>query len=682
MIDFLLEIGFEEFPSSFLTKSATDLSKKITDLLKKERIFYRTIRTIYTSRRMGALLLGLERRQKPQIIEIPGPPKKFAYGKDGKPTEMLTGFMKSHKLTLREIKITKTKKGEYVVGRKEITGKETEEILYNEIPKLITSLEFPKTMVWNETKFKFPRPIRWLVALLDRRPLRFKIAGIEADRYTRPNFHFSFEPIRMEKPREYLIFLRHGGVVADPNERRKIIISQIKDLANKLKGEALYDEQMIEEINCSNEYPDVTSGTFDKKFLELPEEILITALKSHGNLIWIKDTNKFICVYSARRKAAQNVTNSYTRVLEARLYDALFYYQNDLKQGMDKMLEQTKEMVWLKGLGSIYNKAVRLSQFVEYFAGIPGLDMKVLKSAAILCKADLLSQMVREKEFTSLQGIMGYYYVKAQGEDESVAQTIKEHYYPRYVGDKLPQTKEGTVLSIADKIDNAVGAFLAGQRPSGSYDPLGVRRNGYAVVNLIDVNAFNIPIFGAVDHLLALYQKSLDNKVIYEFFNERLSRYLEDKGIRYDEINAVLTNNNGNVYDARLRCAALKDFRGKPEFTRLVIGQKRVRNILKGIGSIGKIEQSLLELPAEKNLYLHGQEVEKKLEPLFVVQNYPEVLNLLLGMRTEIDKFFDDVLVMCEDKRLQKNRLALVNFINQLFLKFADLSQIVIEGEK
>lgn len=681
MIDFLIEIGFEEFPPSFLPKSAYELSEKIENLLKREKIFYRTIRTIYTSRRMGALILGLSRRQKSQIIEIQGPPKKFAYDKDGKPTDMLTGFMNAHNLKPNEIKISKKEKGEYVIGVKKITGKETEEILHNDIPKIIASLEFSKTMVWNETLVKFPRPIRWIVALLDRRPLRFKIAGVQADRYSMPNFHFSFEPIRLEKPREYLTFLRHGGVVADPNERRKIILTQVKEVADKLKGEPVYDDNMIEEINCTAEYPDVISGTFDTQFLELPEEVLMTALKTHGNLIWIKNTSKFICVFSAKRRAAENVGFGYNRVLNARLYDALFYYKNDLKQGIENMLEQTKGMVWLKDLGSIYDKSIRLNKFVEYF-NIPGLNTSVLKRSAILSKADLLSQMVREKEFTSLQGIMGGYYTKIVGEDDKVATAIEEHYLPKYVGDKLPRTMEGTILSIADKLDNVVGAFLIGQRPSGSYDPLGVRRNGYAVVNLIDANAFNISIFDAVNNLLKIYQKNLDNNIVLEFFNERLDRYLQDKGFRYDEINSVLTNATGNAYDARIRCEALKNFRGKPEFIHLVIAQKRVRNILKGITDVGKVDQVMLTMPAEKRLYVRGQEVEEKLAPLFIRQDYVEILKLLLGMRPDIDKFFDDVLVMCEDKKLRKNRLALVNFINRLFLKFADLSQIVIEGEK
>ncbi|MCX7994659.1 MAG: glycine--tRNA ligase subunit beta [candidate division WOR-3 bacterium] len=682
MVDFLLEIGFEEFPTGYINKAASELLEKVEDLFKRERIFYRTMRKIYTSRRIGVLVLGVAKKQKPQPIVIQGPPKKFAYDENGKPTQTLEGFLNAHGLKLSDIKIVKTEKGEYVIATKEMPAKDTEDILYYEIPKIIASLEFPKTMVWNGNKVRFPRPIRWIVGLLDRKPLRFKYAGLEAERYTMPNFHFSFKPIRMEKPREYMNFLRHGGVIADPNERRKIIKNRIHEKARILKGEPVYDENMIEEINCTVEYPDVTYGEFDQEFLKLPEEILQSTLRALGNLIWIKGTNNFICIFNGRKKAAQNVGLGYARVLKSRLQDALFYYQNDLKQGIEKMLEGTKEMVWLEGLGTVYDKSIRLVKSIEYFESIPDLDIKSLKRAAELCKADLCSSMVREKEFTALQGVMGYYYARASGEKEKVAIIIKEHYLPAFSGDRIPITKEGAVLALIDRVDNILGALLSGQRPSGSYDPLGVRRNAYGIFNIVDQHKLDIELLPIFWEHLKLFKKDIDKKMVQEFLIERAERYLEELGYRYDEVDATIYNTNLNLYDTRLRCEALKDFRDKEDFTKLVIGQKRVRNILKNIKEIGEVNPELFEKSEEKNLYERGQEVEKKMTPLFAEKKYTEILILLLGLRKDIDRFFDEVLVMCEDKNLQKNRLALVNYINQLFLKFADLSKIVIEGEK
>ncbi len=682
MIDFLLEIGFEEFPPSLLSNSAHELSQQVENLLKDRKIFYRSVRTIYTSRRIGTIILGLSRRQKPQIIEIQGPPKKLAFGEQDKPTEMLLGFMKANSLKLAEISVIKTKKGEYACGKKEIKGGSTEDILYEQIPKIVKGLEFPKTMVWDEHKTKFPRPVRWIVALLDRRPLRFEFAGVKADRYTTPNYHFGFKPIRLEKPREYMNFLRHGGVVVDPNERRKLIVNRIKQAATSLNGKAVYTEDMIEELNCVTEYPEVVTGEFDARYLDLPREVLMTVLRSHGTLIWVQNTNKFLCIFSAKKKAVRNVQIGYTRIMESRLYDALFYYKNDVEQGIESMLEQTKGMVWLVGLGSLYDKTNRLAKLADQFKELPELNMNVLKRAATLCKADLLSQMVREKEFTSLQGIMGSYYARASNEDDQVAMTIKEHYLPKFVGDELPQTREGVVLSLCDKVDNVVGAFLSGNRPSGSYDPLGVRRNGYAVVHLMAAHSITISLYSLIDKLLKLYTKEIDENIVYEFFVERLTRYLIDAGFRYDEINAVLENWNGDVVDARMRCEALKQLRGKPEFTKLVIGQKRVRNILKGIEKIGDVDAELFKEPAEKKLYQQGRSTLSKFKVMLENRNYSDVLSLLLAMREDIDKFFDNVLVMCEDTKLRKNRLALVNFINHIFLQCADFSQIVIEGEK
>ncbi len=365
MIDFLLEIGFEEFPPRFLKRAADELTNKIEKLLKDEKIFYRSIRTIYTPRRMGTLVLGLSRRQKPRVVEIQGPPKKFAYDAKGKPTDKLLGFMKAQNLKPSEIVSKRTKKGDYAYGRKEITGASTEEILHSNVPKIIKSLEFPKTMVWNDKKVRFPRPIRWIVALLDKKPLRFDYADVQANRYSWPNQHFSFKPIRLEKPREYINFLRHGGVVVDPNERKKIILTRIKQSVAKSKGKPVYNDEMIEEINSTTEYPEVVTGEFDSRYLKLPEEILTTVLRAHGNVIWIKGTNEFVYVFSAKKKALQHVQAGYNRVMEARLQDALFFYQTDTKTGLNSMQEQTKGMMWLKDLGTLYDKAVRLKDFAE-----------------------------------------------------------------------------------------------------------------------------------------------------------------------------------------------------------------------------------------------------------------------------------------------------------------------------
>ena len=684
MIDFLLEIGCEEFPPTFLPKTAKDLTDKFETLLEKERIFYRTVRTIYTCRRIGLVVLGLSRKQKSQTVEIQGPPRKYAYDQEGNPTQVLQGFMKSNDLKPAEIMVVKTPKGEYVAGRKEILPKDTEEILYAEVPKLIAGLEFSKTMTWNSTKVRFPRPIRWIVALLDRRPLRFEYAGIKADRYSMPNFHFSFEPIRLDKPREYISRLRHGGVVVDPNERRKIIVTRIRQAAGALKSEALHTPEMIEDINCTVEYPDVVTGEFNPDFLQLPPEVLTTTLRVNGDLVWIKDTNKFVCIFGAKKKASDNVKKGYTQVVNAKLNDAIFFYKNDLKNGIENMRKQSQGMVWMEKLGTIQDKTVRLSGIAEKIAVNADIKRDDLKQAARLCKADLLSEMVGEKDFTSLQGIMGSYYARAAGENDLVAAIVKDHYLPRFIGDALPTTLEGRVLSYIDKLDSILGALLAGNKPTSSYDPLGLRRNGYAVIQLADQTDISSPLYGQIELIARdLYNRpAIDMGSVKEFFNERFARYFEDLNFAYDEINAVLPGWNGYVHDAHERLTALSKWRKKPEFEKLVIGQKRVRNILKGVTNPAAVQPELLKEPAEIALHCRGIEGNEKLAPLFEKKSYPEIMELLLDLRGDIDKFFDDVMVMCEEQDLKRNRLALVNFIYQLFIRFADFSQIVIETEK
>jgi len=682
MIDFLLEIGFEEFPTKFIQPAARSLTRKLEELFKEQKIFYRSVRTIYSSRRLGVLILGLPRKQKSQTVEIQGPPKHIAYDGDGNPTKMLEGFLRTHGLKPDQVKVKKQKKGEYIVAKKEMAGATTEDILHKNIPVIIRGMEFPKTMIWPQSDMSFPRPIRWIIALLDRRPLRFKIAGVKVDRYSMPNVHFSFKPVRLEKPREYLNFLRHGGVIADPAERKKIILKRLKMAIAKIEGKPVYTDAMIEELNCMSEYPEAVVGEFDEKYLTLPEELLLSVLKVQGNLIWIKPTNKFVCVFSAKKKAMTNVGRGYTHVISAKLYDAHFYYEQDIKTGIEKMYQQTRGMVWLYGLGSLYDKAQRLMQAISLFNSVDGLDIKNAQRAAQLCKADLLSNMIREKDFTSLQGIMGGYYATAAQENENVAAAIMEHYLPSFAGDALPKSITGAVISIVDKIDHVTGAILSGNEPSGSVDPLGMRRNAYGAVMVAGERGIHVSLYRVVDKLLSLFNKNIDKKVMYEFIKERQARYLQTKKYRYDEINAVLEVWDGDVPDALLRCTALKALRGKPEFTKLVIGQKRVRNILKGITGTGKVKPELVKERAEKNLYNKGLNTEEKLKELCRSRNYTEVLVQLLGMRSDIDTFFDDVMVMCEDEALKTNRLALVSYINRLFMQFADLSQIVIEGEK
>ncbi len=705
MIDYLLEIGFEEFPPSFLPGAAAELAGRIKGLLEREKIFYRTCRIIYSSRRMGVLVLGLTRKQKPQVAEIQGPPRKLCYDADGNPTVVLNGFLKTHGLETGAIKIINTPKGEYVSARKEILPKDTEEILYQGTPQIIASLEFPKTMVWNDSGVRFPRPIRWIIALLDRRPLRFTYAGLKADRYSMPNVHFATAPIRLEKPREYLSKLRHGGVIADPNERRKIILMRIKQAAKAAGSEALLSDEIVAEINCSVEYPDVVAGEFNAEFLALPPEVLAATLKVNGDLIWVKDTNKFLCIFNAKKKAADNIRAGYTQVVHAKLKDAHFFYDHDLKTGINAMREQSKGMTWMyshvlqRTLGTVFDKTERLREMAKSIPWSNDVYSEHLFKAAELCKADLLSEMIGEKDFTGLQGIMGSYYARAAGEPETVARAIMEHYLPRFTGDALPESKEGAALSICDKIDHVFGAILSIGVRSGSSDPLAIRRNGYAVIQTIDRFGFDISIWSSRDFLFNAYDINKETKsnrdmpgnvmrIFTDFFKDQMSRYLEEQGFRYDEINSVLTDWDGNVVTGRLRCAALKQWRGKPEFEKLVVGQKRIRNILypdKKSGNkivCGEVNETLLKEPAERKLFARGSDALGKIDPMFNDKKFDGILNILLGMREDIDTFFDKVMVMCEDPELRKNRLALVNFINQLFLRFADLSQIVIESEK
>ncbi len=681
MVDFLLEIGCEEIPAGELEKVVAKLESDLLTFLKTQRIFYRSSRPFYTPRRLGVIVLGIARHQREAVIEVQGPPKKFAYDEQGQPSEMLVGFMRAQNLNQSSITVKKTPKGEYIFGKKITPGEDTKKLLKDFLPDLIASLPFSKTMAWDETRVRFVRPIRWLVVLFDTRIIPIKYGSIEAGKKT-----FIFDKgeriaVKLDKPRDHLLRLRKEGVITEPAERRKVILQKIARAEKKVKAKIIEDQELLNELVNMIEYPEVAVGQFASEYLTLPEEVLITVLKAHQRLFAFDKVNYFLVVFNGTKRMAHAVKKGFEKVVKAKLEDAVFYYSRDVGYGLDNMVNDLKGVTWIEKSGTLHDKTQRIQKLASFLADQIKADKEVVVNAAQYCKADLVSQMVREKEFTQLQGIMGKYYALQSKMSGEVANSIFEHYLPRFAGDILPSTKEGASLAIADRIDSITGAFTLDRIPTGSEDPLALRRQAYSVVQITLENDFHYSLADLIVESLKLYKKDINlvGKII-EFIYDRLARYLEEKGLAYDEIKAIIALAPPDINDALKMCQALKSFRSKPDFKDLVIGQKRVANILVNTKFNKVIDETLLKEKAETALYQKGKGIEGELTSILEQKDYKSALALVFSLRKEIDQLFDDVLIMVDDKNLRENRLALVNFIHEQFLKVADLSQIVIEG--
>lgn len=696
--DLLIEIGTEEMPSSFLEPAIQGFKEKVNDFLNQHRINFEKIKTYYTPRRLTVLVQKVSDQQKRGVIEVAGPPWRNAFDQQGNPLRSAHAFAKSQGKTVHDLYPKKTERGEYVFVKKETPQEKTQHLLVQKLPEIIQTIPFSKTMRWLESKIRFGRPIRWLCAMYGSKPIVFKIDGLVSAPRTFGHFNFSRNPIKLKSASDYEKTLLHYGVMPNPLNRKRDVEKKLNRLARKVNGVVVKDENLLSDIVNTIEYPYPILCQFKSDFLSLPSVILITALKSHQHCFSIQNKAGhlrpfFITVANNPKCNQETVRTWYEKAVESRLNDAMFYLREDLKNGFSLLTEKQKTVIWVEELGSLYDKTQRLVELAKFITQyIPGIDKDMFIRAAGLAKLDLLTYMVREKEFTSLQGTIGGIYAEASGEPPPVAAAIREHYLPKSLNDVLPRSKEGALLSIIDKIDYIVASFMIGAIPSGSEDPFALRRQASAIFSITLEKGFFIDLNGLISHDIKLYEQAaypiiarcnlseILNK-IHQFLKERLISLLLDRKIRYDAVNAVIESFWANPVDAWQRITALEKFRSGKDFENLVIGQKRVVNILKGQDMVVPIKENFLIEKEEIELLNKAKEVEDPLNEAIKKQDYTQALSLLLSLRQRIDVFFDNVLVMTGDINLRHNRLALLDYIKSLFMKVADLSQIVLEGE-
>jgi len=690
MASLLLEIGLEEVPSRFMPGTLQQLKTTAEAMLKEMRIASGSVATYGTPRRLALMVKDLADRQDDLLKEVKGPAKKVAFDSEGKPTKAVLGFARGQGVSVEDLVVKTVGNGEYMFARVKEAGKETITILPDFLTKLINSLNFPKPMRWGDGNMRFIRPIRWLVALYNHEIVELEIAGVRSDRFTYGHRFLSKEPIELSSPEEYFTKLQKAYVIVDQQERKKLIRQQITDLAASEGGRVEEDEELLEEITYLVEYPTALCGTFPERYLDLPVEVLITPMKEHQRYfpVWGKDGKllpKFITVRNGSEEYLDNVREGNVKVLLARLADAEFFYQEDQRVPLLEKVERLKKVVFQESLGTVYDKVKRIEKLAVFVAQSLGWnqeEIELVKTGASIAKADLVTNMVYE--FPELQGIMGGYYAKLEGYDPRICQGVREHYQPRFAGDQVPESKVGIAVSLADKLDTIVGCFGVGLIPTGSQDPLGLRRQALGICNTIVEHGLKLSLTSFITEAYRLYggilQEDLEQTKtqVLQFFKQRIQNILEERNIRYDVIDAVLAAGFDDLADTCLRAEALQAFEKNPHYHSLVTAFARAANLTKNVEKF-EVEEGFLLENAEKELSKAVEKVSVLVEKATDKSLYTEALEKISTLHRPIDDFFSEVMVMVEDKKIRENRLGLLQKITYLTSHIADLSKLVVK---
>lgn len=707
--DLLLEIGTEELPYECISPTLRMLAEGAERLLKEARLSHGAIRTLGTPRRLVLTVETLAAQQPPSVTEAFGPPKAAAYDAASQPTRAALGFAKSQGVAVEDLQIRQTPKGDYVCAVKRERGLPTHAVLQTVLPTLIGNLTFPKTMRWNETGVRFARPIRWLLALCGPRVIHIELGGVTAGNRTWGHRFAGGQRAGRRAGRPvtslagYYKELARQAVVPDPEERRELIVGQLRELAASVQGQLDYDEELLEQAIFSVECPRALVGTFDATFLNLPKDVLTTAMKEHQGFFPLTNSTGTLlpCFISVTNMALKNmalIRQGNERVLAARLADAKFFFEEDRKCTLADRVEKLKSVTFHQKLGTLHQKTGRVMALSARIADRLGdLDLlDTVRRAAQLSKADLLTGMVGE--FPTLQGVMGGEYARLDGEPPEVSAALAEQYLPPAMEGDLPRSSAGQVLSLADRLDSLAAFFSVGIVPTGSEDPLGLRRHALAAVRILVEGNLRLDL----KEILAQAREGVAAQGFHaggrpqstekqrpadalEFVTDRLRYYgRTTSGLRDDVMDAVLaTRAEGPVdlADLLARMRALQAMTGRPEFEPLLVGFRRAHRLThKEQWDNRGIDPLQLQHPTEEELYRVVEAANANLPQCLGEGRYLEALDILVGMKPAVDAFFDGVLVNAEEPALRANRLSLLAAVAGLFASFADFSQIIVDG--
>ncbi len=684
--DLLLEVGTEELPPRALPGLGEAFAAGIEKGLADAHLAHRGLRLFCSPRRLAVLVSSLQTCQADQAIERRGPALQAAFDEDGCPSKAAQGFARSCGVEVEALEKLETDKGAWLVYRSTRPGADTAGLVPDILRRALEQLPVPRRMRWGALDEAFVRPVHWLVALLGREVIDFEMFGIRSGRATHGHRFHHPEAIIVPAPDEYEALLEsEGRVIADFDRRRTAVRGLAEEAAVGTGGRAVIDADLLDEVTAMVEWPVAVVGSFEERFLAVPPEVLITTMKANQKYFHVVDERgellpHFITISNIDSREPERVREGNERVVRPRLSDAEFFWNQDRRHPLASHVESLKTVVFQKKLGSLHDKMRRIATLAADIAEDIGASRADALRAAELCKCDLMTEMVYE--FPELQGIMGRYYARHDGEPEAVAVAIEEHYLPRFAGDRLPATPLGRALAIADKLDTVVGIFAAGQAPTGDRDPFALRRAALGILRIILEGELALNIREWSGRAAARLPDGLGKpeivQAVHAFLLDRLRSLFQEQGVPADLFEAVAACEADHPLDMARRMEAVGAFRKLPEAERLAAANKRIANILRKaeVPIPEHVDPArLVEVP-EKDLYAATEAAAASVTPLLEGGDYSGALRALAALRDPVDRFFDAVMVMAEDPALRDNRLALLHRLHGLFLAIADISRL------
>lgn len=677
--DFLVELGTEELPPKSLRLLRDAFAAGMRDGLEKAGLSFGDIQAGASPRRLAIVVENLAAQQPDRTQHVDGPPLKAAFDAAGNPTPAALGFAKKNGVEITAV----DRSGEKLRITKNIQGQKTTLLLPAIVQDALDKLPIAKRMRWGAHRAEFVRPTQWLVMLFGSEVIDCEILGQRAGKQSRGHRFHHPEPVPITEPKHYAAALKKARVVVDFDERRQWIKSQVEALAEKAGGTAIMPDALLDEVAGLVEWPVALACTFEKRFLAVPQEALISTMQDNQKYFCLVDKQQrllpvFITIANIESSNPTLIVAGNEKVVRPRLTDAEFFYKQDLKVPLAERNKRLETVVFQAKLGSLHDKAQRVSLLAKIIAQRIGGNVEWAQQAGLLCKADLACELV--SEFPELQGIAGRYYATAEHMPAEVAAALAEQYLPRFAGDQLPQTKTGAAVALADKLDTLVGIFGINQAPTGDKDPFALRRATLGVLRIAIACELDIDLRELVNDARELFNVPLANENtaddVLVFIAGRYPAYYADQHIAADTVQAVLATGSTRALDIDRRIKAVEAFRQLPEATALATANKRVSNILakEGATTMGAINIALLIEDAEKSLAKQVVELTAALEPLFARGDYTAALNQLAGLRAAVDTFFEAVMVNAEDPAVRANRLALLSQLRGLFLRIADIS--------
>lgn len=683
--DFLFEIGTEELPPKALRGLSQALGAEFRSLFAKAGLDHGELRSFATPRRLALLARDLAGKQPDRQIERFGPAVTAAWDADGAPTAAALGFARSCGVAVEELGSSERQGAAKLCFTRQEPGTATIELLPGLAETALAALPIPRRMRWGASRTEFIRPVHWAVMLFGQEVVPAPILGETAGNTTFGHRFHHNKAIELSCPGDYEAALEQPGrVIADFARRREMIRELVTEQANRLQARVAMDEELLDEVTSLVEFPVALTGEFDREFLQIPDEALILTLKHHQKCFCLEDADgrlvpNFVTVSNIESLDPKEVIRGNERVIRPRLADARFFFDTDKARSLESRLPELEKVVFQDKLGTIAAKSRRVAALSRQIADVLDVEPDACERAALLGKCDLVSDMVGE--FAELQGIMGSYYARNDGEPETVATAILEQYLPRYTGDRLPETAAGRVVALAEKLDTLAGLFAIGQPPTGSRDPFALRRAALGVLRILIEGGLELDLVAAIDAAVAAYAETEPapdcRQQLYDFIFDRLRAWYVDAGTDAKIYLCVRALNPASPLDFHRRVEAVSDFAGRPEAAALAAANKRVSNLLDKSGEEARqdaVSDDLLSETAEKQLLSRLQQQSDAVAPLFEAGNYQEGLTRLAGLRDDVDRFFDEVMVMVEDPAVRANRLRLLRDLRELFLQAADIS--------